>query len=245
MCNWQCSWVLWGSTAGRGSRRHQALTLLTSRRSALFCLFFSVFCLFLRDLQQDDSYTRDYMDLNLELTGSDLTTIPFGVYTEQLEYHTASVQTSYMSLHQDLLANDKVDPAMMRSWYLAFQRFLDVGCSLPGAAPAYCLALDGDGRLTDSATFYPALKAFLDHEQVIVPGLPAIKVNAQVRSYSLRVVRSPNFSDRALATRCNAQWAGDVIWVDETDPTKGVLAARFAAGHPVDGKTPLQSVTCL
>ena len=50
------------------------------------------------DLTPDDSYTRDYMDLNLELTGSDLTTIPFGVYTEQLEYHTASVQTSYAQM---------------------------------------------------------------------------------------------------------------------------------------------------
>ena len=124
-----------------------------------------------------------------------------------------------MALHQDLLANDKVAPDMMRSWYLTFQQV-----SATWSLPVYCAAtgcvLDSDGRLTDSAVFYTALKAFLDVEVVMVPGLPAIKVHMG--------------------------WASDVIWIDEADPTKGLSAARFGAGHPVAATqdTP-QRIACL
>jgi CRP-like cAMP-binding protein len=166
------------------------------------------------DLTPDSSYARDYMNLNLELAGSDLTTISFSVYTKAMDYHDAQVQAMYMKLHDDLLTNPKVDPALMRSWYLSFQQFLAHPSILQSS---YGMSVDEHGRLTDSATFYRALDAFFDFED---PSMPGVKINAN--------------------------WADDVRWVDSKDPTKGLSAARFSAGHPVSVTTDTPSrIACL
>jgi hypothetical protein len=111
------------------------------------------------DLVPDQSYVRDIIDLTTRMIGSPTGDVPFQVYTKALPYHEADTQASYADLHAALAASPKV--AAVESWYTAFTEWL--------GASAYAGELDGAGRLTAAASFYPALRAFLDHE--VAPGV--------------------------------------------------------------------------
>ena len=170
------------------------------------------------DLTPDDSYVRDFFELNQQLLGTQAGKVPFGVCesialdldldlvpateltpcslatdTKDLAYHEAGVQADYLALHQTLNSSALVD-ADVDSWYLNFQRFLSTSA-------AFSASLDSDGRLTTAATFYPAVQSWLELE---VGGV-----------------------------RVNGRYAANVIWSDASDPTQGIRAARFTASHPI------------
>jgi hypothetical protein len=117
------------------------------------------------DLTPDESYVRDFVNLNLNLLGTPTGKIPFQVYTKGLPYHTAATQTSYLALHDALAAEPKVDAPTIDSWYAAFMASEGV----PNAADR-----DAEGRYTSASTFYPALYAWLNEEQ---PPGSGLKVN--------------------------------------------------------------------
>lgn len=105
------------------------------------------------DLTPDESYVRDFVNLNTELLGSASGKIPFQVYTKGLAYHTEATQIGYQALHDAIASDPKVDATTVDSWY---QAFVDSERE-PNAANR-----DAAGRYTTATTFYPALFEWLN-----------------------------------------------------------------------------------
>jgi hypothetical protein len=104
------------------------------------------------DLTPDESYVRDFVNLNAELLGSATGKIPFQVYTKDLDYHTQATQHSYQALHDAVASDPKVEASTVNSWYLEFMQ----SSSVPDAADR-----EAAGWYS-AATFYPALFEWLN-----------------------------------------------------------------------------------
>ena len=106
------------------------------------------------DLTPDESYVRDFVNLNTELLGSPSGKVPFNIYTQEMDYHTADVQTKYEALHDALAASDRVES--VNSWYLNFKA---------------SLAATSTPMPTTAATFYPAVQSWLNAETALSSGI--------------------------------------------------------------------------
>ena len=71
------------------------------------------------DLSPDQSYVRDFINMNQDMTGSQEGQVLANMHTKQLEYHEAAVQREYANLHAMLRASPKVDGTILTSWSLA------------------------------------------------------------------------------------------------------------------------------
>eukprot|EP01043_Picozoa_sp_COSAG02_P012687 COSAG02_NODE_493_length_21166_cov_13.181318_16_plen_742_part_00 len=104
------------------------------------------------DLTPDESYVRDFVNLNTDLLGSATGKIPFQVYTKDLSYHTRATHTSYQALHDAIAADPKVEASTVNSWFLEFMK----SSAVPDASNR-----DAE-RWYNAATFYPALFEWLN-----------------------------------------------------------------------------------
>ena len=103
------------------------------------------------DLTPDESYVRDFVDLNAELLGSATGKVPFQVYTKNLDYHTQATQNSYQALHDAVSSDPKVEASTVDSWYLEFMKSSVVDAASRDAAGWYT-----------ASTFYPTLFEWLN-----------------------------------------------------------------------------------